>query len=79
MLSLPLVKVGRPQFTMWFVAREHGKRADDDRVGHGHHRAFLPTTGGKPMIEGRQIRVLRPHGDMGYDATSEKTCRRGAS
>ena len=31
MLSLPLVKVGRPQFAIRFVAREHVKCADDNR------------------------------------------------
>ena len=64
MLPSLLVEVGRPQFAIGLVAREHMKRTHHDRVGHRHNRPLFPTAGGKAMIEGGQVRLLGPDRGM---------------
>ncbi len=64
-LPPPFVKIIGPQFTVPFMAGEHGKDTPHDGVRHSKDGPLLPTADGEALREGRERRVLGPHGSMG--------------
>ena len=65
MLPPTFIKIIGPQLAIRFMAGEHVKRADDNRMGHGYDGPFLPSTGSQALVQGGQIRSLGPGGGMG--------------
>src|SRR5712691_6980618 len=54
-----------PQFLVPFMVAEHVKDTPHHGVRHGTDGPLLPTADGEALIEGRERRVLGPHGRMG--------------
>src|SRR5436309_13499867 len=50
--------MGRAEILVVFVPFEHMIGCNQNRMSHSDDRPFASTTGGQPMIEGRQVGIL---------------------